>query len=87
MAGPSAPRPVAVPYRYATDEEWATTALVLRPGEAGVAVGSGLIKYGDGVHRWPELPVHYAPADTGTSAPPAPSSGVSLTLLAEAAMQ
>jgi hypothetical protein len=63
MAVPG-PRPVAVPRRVGTSVEWATAHLILSAGEAGVESDTGVEKYGDGVHRWCDLPVAVDPYDT-----------------------
>ncbi len=39
-----------------TTEEWLASNLVLLSGELGYDSTSGLIKVGDGVHLWQDLP-------------------------------
>lgn len=78
--------------RHATEAEWHATTLILRPGEAGRASDTGSLRFGDGVHRWPQLPaVATIPGDDGNpqTPPPAPDNEdwPDLTVYAEAAMQ
>lgn len=39
-----------------TDAEWTASTLILLSGELGYASDTGLIKVGDGIHTWAELP-------------------------------
>ncbi len=39
-----------------TTAEWASSSLILLPGELGYASDTKLIKVGDGEHVWSELP-------------------------------
>lgn len=39
-----------------TAQEWENSGLVLLPGELGYASDTGLIKVGDGINTWVNLP-------------------------------
>jgi hypothetical protein len=60
MRPQDAPQPVSVPTRRGTTAQWLNSGLILRKGEGGRDLDTGVFKYGDGIHTWPELPVAYA---------------------------
>lgn len=82
---PTAPQLVGVAMRRATAETWAASELVMLKGEAGRDVTNLIVKYGDGVHVWRDLPVAFQAGVSST--PTGDGDWPDLTLLAEAAMQ
>lgn len=72
--------------RRATATEWAASTLVMLQGEVGRDTTNNVVKFGDGVHMWPELPLAATPVQPSTGQP-VDDDWPDLTVLARSAMQ
>lgn len=50
---------VRMQQRRATEADWTTSEYVLASGELGVTTDTGVVKIGDGVNTWEELPIAF----------------------------
>ena len=49
-------QPIALQIRRDTDARWTSTGTILRPGEQSYATDTNILKIGDGINTWTNLP-------------------------------